>query len=48
MFGIGLTFVAKIVSEFCESIFGEAGQFMKFPANGHEIALEIEKFSCVY
>ena len=45
MFGIGLTSVAKIVYEFCESIFEEAGQFIKFPVNGHEIALEIENLS---
>ena len=45
VFGIGLTFVAKIVYEFCESIFQESRQFIKFPANGHETALEIEKFS---
>ena len=37
--------MAKIVYEFCESIFEEAGQFIKFPANGHETALEIKKFS---
>ena len=30
---------------FCESIFEEAGQFIKFHANGHETALEIKKFS---
>ena len=45
MFGIGLTSVAKIVYEFYESIFEEAGQFTKLPANGHETAFEIEKFS---
>ena len=45
MFGIGLTSVAKILYEFCESIFEESEQFIKFPANGHETALEIEKFS---
>ena len=45
VFGIGLTSVAKIVYEFCESIFEEVGQFIKFPANGHKTALEMEKFS---
>ena len=30
---------------FCESIFEEAGQFIKFHVNGHETALEIKKFS---
>ena len=45
VFGIGLTSVAKIVYEFCESVFEESGQFIKFPANGHDRALEIEKFS---
>ena len=45
VFGIGLTSVAKIVYEFCESIFEEARQFIKFPTNGHETALEIKKFS---
>ena len=45
VFGIGLTSVAKIVYEFCESVFEESGQFIKFPANGHDTALEIEKFS---
>ena len=44
MFGIGLTSVAKIVYEFYESIFEEAGQFTKLPANGHETAFEIENF----
>ena len=38
VFGIGLTSVAKIVYEFCESIYEEAGQFIKFPANGHKTA----------
>ena len=45
VFGIGLTSVAKIVHEICESVFEESGQFIKFPANGHDTALEIEKFS---
>ena len=31
--------------EFCESTFEEAGQFIKFPANGHETALDTKKFS---
>ena len=41
VFGIGLRSVAKIVYE----EFEESGQFIKFPANAHETALEIEKFS---
>ena len=45
VFGIGLTSVAKIVHEICESVFEESGQFIKFPANGHDTALEIEEFS---
>ena len=45
VFGIGLTSVAKIVYEFCESIFEEFRQFIKFPANGHKTALEIKNFS---
>ena len=45
VFVIGLTSVAKIVYEFCESIFEESGQFIKFRANDPETALEIEKFS---
>ena len=45
VFGIGLTSVAKTVYEFFKFIFEEAGQFTKFPANVHEIALETGKFS---
>ena len=44
MFGIGITSVAKILHDFCESIFEETRQFVTFPANGHETALEIKKF----
>ena len=37
--------MANIVYEFCKSIFEEARLFIRFYANGHEKALEINKFS---